>query len=83
MSLYDYHISKETGQNDYPFYAIIMAAIRKADSDNFERLKTAWPEIVKEFQARYNAPLGILPEDDADPERVMGWLSQRAEEEKY
>jgi len=31
MSRYDYEISKDI---DYPFYALIMAAMRKADSFN-------------------------------------------------
>lgn len=45
---------------DPPFSSIIMAAFRKADSDNIERLKLAFPEIWQEFWARYNSPGGYL-----------------------
>ena len=58
MSRYDYEISKDI---DYPFYALIMAAMRKADSFNIVRLKTVYPKVWEELQARYDAPGGILP----------------------
>lgn len=61
MSLYDYRESIEIGIKDPSFYSLIMAAIRKADSDNIERLKAAFPETWTELKARYNAPGGLLP----------------------
>ena len=60
MSHYDYVRSLELGMADEPFYALIMAAMRKADTDNGEKLRNAWPEIWNELRARYNAPGGTL-----------------------
>jgi len=71
MSLYDYEASREISY-EIPFYALIMAAIRNADTDNTEKLKREWPEVYNEFFQRYNAPGGILATDtsmpDGDPE---------------
>ena len=63
MSLYDYKFSQEIAKQDPPFCGLIMAAIRKADSINLRLFREAWPEVVEEFQRRYHAPGGILPED--------------------
>jgi hypothetical protein len=62
MSLYDYKKSLLIECQQYPFYALIMAAMRQADSDNRERLCDAFPEIWNELQARYHAPGGVLRE---------------------
>ena len=60
MSLYDYRESQGIhGQ----FYALIMAAMRKADSDNLELLKAAFPAVWEELQQRYNAPGGMIEGD--------------------
>jgi hypothetical protein len=61
MSYYDYRVSQEIAATDPPFAALIMAAARKADSDNVELLREAWPETIAELRARYNAPGGLLP----------------------
>jgi hypothetical protein len=58
MSLFDYKRSKEIGH--YPFYALLMAAFREADSYNFEKLCEAFPEVHVEMQMRYDAPGGLL-----------------------
>lgn len=63
MSLYDYQVSKKIAAEDYPFYALVMAAMRQADSDNMEKLHTAFPLVYEELSLRYNAPGGFLPED--------------------
>lgn len=63
MSLYDYEKSKEIAQADYPFYALIMAALRQADSINLLKLKACFPFIFQEFKERYNAPGGVLAGD--------------------
>lgn len=63
MSLYDYRASQEIAQTDPPFYALIMAALRKADSANSVKIETLWPGLHAEFTARYNAPGGVLPTD--------------------
>lgn len=63
MSLYDYETSLRISAEDYPFYALLMAAMRKADSDNWEILQKAFPEIGVEFAERYNSSYGRLPSD--------------------
>lgn len=60
MSLYAYNESKRiTGSFD----ALIMAAMRKADSENARILQTAFPSLWDELQERYNAPNGLLPDE--------------------
>lgn len=63
MSMYDYQISKVIAGQDYPFYALIMAAMRQADTENARLLAAAWPEIYQELTSRYNAPGGSLVGD--------------------
>lgn len=60
MSLFDYRASLEINAADYPFYALIMAAMRQADTYNVEKLRAAWPEIWDELFQRYHAPGGLL-----------------------
>lgn len=69
MSLYDYRVSRQISAGDPPFYALLMAAIRKADSQNAARLRMAFPHVHAEFAARYDAPGGVLPDD---PEAAGG-----------
>jgi len=63
MSLYAYLQSQKLAAQDTPFYAIIMAAMRKADSDNLKKLVAEWPDVWAELVARYHAPGGELPID--------------------
>jgi len=63
MTFYDYQKSKEIEAEAYPFYAIIMAAMRQADSTNLAELKRAFPDIFDELQERYNAPGGVIEGD--------------------
>ena len=60
MSLYDYTISRDIYAQDLPFAALIMAALRGADTRNAAKLRNGWPEICAELDARYNAPGGLL-----------------------
>lgn len=69
MSLFHYRASQQISATDPPFYALLMAAIRKADSQNAARLRMAFPHVHAEFQARYDAPGGVLP---GDPEAAGG-----------
>ena len=64
MSMYDYEVSQEIDRQDPPFYALIMAAMRKASTRNLEKLRDAWPEVWNELQARYHAPGGALTDDE-------------------
>lgn len=67
MNLYEYDTSKKIVAECYPFYALIMAAMRQADTDNLKRLRDAFPETWAELMRRYNAPGGALPEDEDKP----------------
>jgi hypothetical protein len=53
------------------FYSLIMAAARFADTDNFDKLEEAFPEVIQELKARYNAPGGAL--DQQEREIVERW----------
>lgn len=55
--------SRKLAAMDWPFYALIMAAMRKADTDNLERLRAAFPRVWSEFWDRYHAPGGVLPDE--------------------
>jgi hypothetical protein len=50
--------------NGFPFYALIAAAMRQADSANLIRLKRAWPYIWDSLVRRYNEPAGVVEEWD-------------------
>ena len=63
MSLYDYRAAMKIAQEDDPFYALIMAAMLKADTTNIEKLRLLFPETWRELDARYHAPGGALSED--------------------
>ena len=77
MSVHEYEASKEIEAKDYPFYGIIMAAMRAADTPNLYALTRAFPEVRKELQARYNAPGGFLNDQElVEAERAYA----RAEE---
>lgn len=67
MSLYDYKASKSEAFIDAPFYALIMAAMRRADTPNSRALQKAFPFVWAELQTRYNAPGGRLPSDGPEP----------------
>ena len=60
MSWHDYRESLEMAVRDYSFYGMIMAAIRRSDTDDLELLKAAWPKVWKELQRRYKVPGGFL-----------------------
>lgn len=62
MSLHEYQESKKL--IEYPFYALIMGAMRNADSINLMKLQLAFPEVYTELLERYNAPGGVLPSDN-------------------
>jgi len=60
-SHWDYERSFEISKEDPPFYALLFALIRKADSRNLEKISREWPDVVAEFKMRYNLPGGLLP----------------------
>lgn len=71
MARFDYIFSRELLDSSPTFDALIMAAMRKADSTNIEKLKKAWPEVWKELQARYNSRGGWLPGEINDEGEVV------------
>lgn len=70
MSWYDYRESLKVSETDPGFYALIMAAYRKADTDNAAKLEFEWPEICEELRRRYAAPGGFLPGELRDSETL-------------
>jgi len=42
------------------FYALLMATIREADSDNLAKLALCFPQVLAELTRRYSAPGGRL-----------------------
>ncbi|CAG0947788.1 hypothetical protein ANRL1_04556 [Anaerolineae bacterium] len=58
-----YHDYQESRSIGFGFYACLLSAMRQADTDNLEKLKSAFPEVWDELRARYNAPGGVLPND--------------------
>jgi len=77
MSHYDYKRSTEMARGNYTFAAYIMGAMRKADDRNLYLLKAAWPEIFEEFEARYNAPGGILEGERIYDEDADRWVTNK------
>lgn len=69
MSYFDYLASRAPIVGDAPFNALIMAAMRRADTRNLALLRAAFPEVHAELEARSGAPGGVLPDDpgDGDP----------------
>lgn len=63
MTLFEYEEGLDIAAKDPPFYALIQAAMRKADTYNLYLLKSCWPDVWRELRERYNAPSGILQEE--------------------
>lgn len=63
LNIIDYKVSQRLSFYDLPFSALIAAAMRKADSNNIEKLKSAWPETFADLQKRYNGPGGATQEE--------------------
>ena len=67
MSHYDYKTSLQIAAKDYPFYAIIMAALLQADTDNLYKLRSVFPQAWEELSKRYHAPGGLLEDERPKP----------------
>ena len=80
MSLHEYVMSQEIAKEDYPFYALIMAAMRQADDVNGGMMHAAFPAVWTELQQRYNAPGGCLNEGDV--KWLKGWEEWQRETSK-
>lgn len=66
-SWHSYNAGRELFQQDWPFYAMIQAAMRKADTQNLRALQAAFPDTWADLDARYNAPGGFLPGEAPEP----------------
>lgn len=62
MSLRDYKDAEKLAHK-HGVEAFIMAILRKGDLAYSAPLAKAFPSVLKEFTARYNAPGGKLPGD--------------------
>ena len=71
MSLHEYLCSQAISAGDPPFYALLFAMIRKADSENASKICRCWPEKFREMQRRYNAPGGIIALGEELPEDLI------------
>jgi hypothetical protein len=76
MSIVAYREAMTLSYDDPSFQALIMAAMRKADDTNLQKLQEAFPEDWKELKARYSAPGGCLDQ------REMDWLTRLLEGEQ-
>lgn len=63
MTLHEYEQGRVLAGQGWPFYALIQAAMRSADTHNEKMLRTSWPHVWDELQRRYDAPGGLLPEE--------------------
>ena len=64
MTHHDYKVSQQIEAEKYPFYALIMAAMRKADSENAGKLRSLWPDTSVELNYRYWSAGGFVPGED-------------------
>lgn len=64
MSFFDYEYHRRLGGGDVPFPALIMAAMRRADPENRQKLREAFPAVAAELEARDAAPAGALTADE-------------------
>ncbi len=63
MSLYNYQKSIQIVSQDYPLYALIMAAMQQSSGFELEKLKGAFPSIYYEVMERNNTSRGVLEDD--------------------
>jgi hypothetical protein len=75
MSRHHYECSREIEllkhERDWPYYSLIMAAMRLADTENLEKLREAFPQVWQDLEARYNSPGGFLAGDPDIPPHLV------------
>jgi len=49
----------EIEKRRFPFYALIVCAMKNADDENLAALKVAFPGLFEESQERYNNSMGM------------------------
>ena len=60
LNEYDYVMSLSIGAKDYPFYALIAAAMRQADTDNLEKLSAAFPGMYESLLEWRERPMWAI-----------------------
>lgn len=83
MSYHEYIWGREISTKEYPFYALIQAAMRQADTNNLEKLKSLFPGTFKELQIRYNSPKGLLPKEVVKEDKEVEEIEVDYEVVKY
>lgn len=51
---------------DTTYEALLMAAMRQADTRNTHVFQRVWPDLWQELERRYHSPGGALPEDTGE-----------------
>lgn len=57
LSSYDYSKALELYKQDVPFYALLGAAFLRADTENFNKLTEAFPDVELQLDQLYNTPI--------------------------
>ena len=70
MSQYSFEISRRLLPEDAPFSALIMAAMRKADTHNAAALRFAFPDIAREFYERFWCGGGLTVDEGGTLEAI-------------
>ena len=60
MSRHDYRVSLELVRSGVPYCALLLAALARADSTNYQRLAAAFPDVAQELAERAAAPGNML-----------------------
>ncbi len=61
MTLHEFQAAQRLHAEQHPFYALLMAAMRAADTHNAALLREHWPAVWAELSERYDAPGALLP----------------------
>ena len=61
---YEYHESREIAAQDYSFYSLVMAAMRKADNKNERLLRVAFPDVWEALREKYYEPGALRAQVD-------------------
>jgi hypothetical protein len=67
------YVELQSQNQGWSFRALVMATMRRADTDNLAALRQAFPDVHDELVARYNAPGGDLPTDGL---LAQAWLEK-------
>lgn len=65
-TIIDYLESQQISAKDPSFAALVFALIRKADTENMEKIRLTWPDLHDEMIERYHAPGGAITEGEYD-----------------